>query len=138
MKNENIKYISIGIIILAIDLISKYYANSHFKISRNTGFSFSLFNTLPPFIIILISLVFLIIVILLTLNLLKTTKYSSQAKYSLSLIIAGSLGNLIERLFHDYVTDFISILFWSPFNIADIAIVLGIASLVIILFKDKS
>ena len=40
---------------------------------------------------------------------------------SLSLIIAGGLGNLIDRLFLGYVTDMIDFKIWSPvFNIADI------------------
>ena len=42
---------------------------------------------------------------------------------SLSLIIAGGLGNLIDRLFLGYVTDMIDFKIWSPvFNIADIAV----------------
>ena len=47
---------------------------------------------------------------------------------SISLIIAGGLGNLIDRIFRGYVIDYIDInpLFKYPvFNIADIFVVLG-------------
>ena len=51
---------------------------------------------------------------------------------SLSLIIAGGLGNLIDRLFLGYVTDMIDFKIWSPvFNIADIAVCVGAGFLIL-------
>ncbi|MFH1511492.1 MAG: signal peptidase II [Candidatus Woesearchaeota archaeon] len=42
-----------------------------------------------------------------------------------SLIMAGAIGNLIDRLFLGYVIDFIDLSFWPSFNIADSAITIG-------------
>jgi signal peptidase II len=45
---------------------------------------------------------------------------------SLSLILAGALGNLTDRLINGHVTDFIDIGPWYIFNLADSSIVVGL------------
>ncbi len=53
----------------------------------------------------------------------------------LSLVLGGAVGNLIDRLMHGYVTDFIQVWFgdWAfpSFNIADSAITVGAALLIV-------
>ena len=44
----------------------------------------------------------------------------------LSLVLGGTVGNLIDRLRLGHVTDFIDFGFWPAFNIADSAIVVGV------------
>ena len=44
----------------------------------------------------------------------------------LSLILGGTVGNLIDRLRLGYVTDFINFGFWPAFNVADSAVVVGV------------
>ncbi|MFA5115102.1 MAG: signal peptidase II [Candidatus Omnitrophota bacterium] len=44
---------------------------------------------------------------------------------ALSLILAGALGNLIDRLAFGYVIDFIDLRVWPVFNVADSAITIG-------------
>ncbi len=46
-------------------------------------------------------------------------------KLAISLIVAGALGNLYDRLAFGYVIDFIDLQVWPVFNIADSAIVVG-------------
>lgn len=48
----------------------------------------------------------------------------------LGLILGGALGNGYDRLFHGTVTDFIALHWWPTFNLADSAIVVGVAVLV--------
>ena len=43
----------------------------------------------------------------------------------LSLILAGGISNLIDRLHYGCVTDFIDVHFWPVFNVADIYISIG-------------
>lgn len=54
---------------------------------------------------------------------------------SLGLIVGGALGNLTDRLVHGAVADFFSFhyagFYWYVFNIADVAITLGVIGLVI-------
>lgn len=49
----------------------------------------------------------------------------------LSLILGGAIGNLIDRLYHGYVIDFIDFYYqswhWPAFNVADSAITVGAA-----------
>jgi len=56
---------------------------------------------------------------------------------SAALILAGALGNLIDRVFFGFVTDFIALSFWPAFNIADSALFIGAIILTITLFIDE-
>lgn len=68
--------------------------------------------------------------------------YKGRSKlldWSLALIIAGGIGNLIDRIFLGYVTDMFSLSFFPPiFNFADIAITLGCAFMVLFVIFGKS
>ena len=61
-------------------------------------------------------------------------------KYALSLILAGSIGNGIDRILKGYVIDFIKIKFidFPVFNIADIVINIGVLILIISHFRYKN
>ncbi len=41
-------------------------------------------------------------------------------------MLAGGLGNFIDRLLHGFVIDFIHIRGWPVFNVADILLVVGV------------
>lgn len=47
------------------------------------------------------------------------------------LLLGGSIGNLIDRIGRDGVTDFIAIGPWPPFNVADMAVTSGAILLVL-------
>jgi len=55
--------------------------------------------------------------------------------WALSLILGGAVGNVIDRLLHGYVVDFIQVhyggWFFPSFNIADSAITIGAACLIL-------
>lgn len=55
----------------------------------------------------------------------------------LSLLFAGTIGNLIDRITLGYVTDMISLTFMSfpVFNVADIALTLGVVGMAIYILK---
>lgn len=48
---------------------------------------------------------------------------------AVGLLAGGALGNLTDRVRLDEVTDYIDFLSWPPFNLADVAITLGVAIL---------
>lgn len=52
------------------------------------------------------------------------------------LLAGGALGNLIDRLFAGEVTDYIAIGSWPPFNLADVAITVGVVLMVLIYLRD--
>tara|TARA_B100000886_G_scaffold174295_1_gene119301 strand:- start:41 stop:376 length:336 start_codon:yes stop_codon:yes gene_type:complete len=96
--------------------------------SFNLGFVFSL-------------LVFFICLYLVWLIFINQEKSNNTQLISLSLILAGGLGNLFDRVFLGYVVDFIAITF-NPyvFNFADIYITIGIMLYLInyLLVKEKN
>ncbi len=58
------------------------------------------------------------------------------------LILGGAVGNLIDRLRHDYVVDFLDFQFggyhWPAFNLADSSICVGVAFLIGLTFFHKN
>ncbi len=49
------------------------------------------------------------------------------------LLIGGAVGNLIDRLMHGSVTDWIKLPHWPAFNVADMAITFGVIALVLVI-----
>lgn len=71
----------------------------------------------------------LIILILLSLIILSVKAYQKKdgwLAFWLGLVMAGALGNLIDRWLYGFVIDFIEVPFWSVFNLADCLVVVGI------------
>ena len=97
----------------------------NFTYVENTGGAFGLFSGR----LLLIGLDILIIYAVARLLLNKKYELDTKAKLGLSLIIAGGMGNLIDRIFRGYVIDYIDItelINIIVFNFADICIVSGV------------
>jgi len=59
-------------------------------------------------------------------------------RYGVSMLLGGAVGNLIDRVRIGYVIDFFDFRIWPIFNIADIAIVVGVGCIVYsVLFSNK-
>jgi signal peptidase II len=60
---------------------------------------------------------------------------------ALALVLGGALGNLIDRIQLGYVVDFISLhyqqYYWPAFNIADSAICMGVAMLLLDMLRSR-
>jgi signal peptidase II len=99
----------------------------------NTGIAFSLFSGSTGLIAVLTLVAIAVIAIVLV-------AYAGQHKLvpiGGGLLLGGSIGNLIDRISRDGVTDFIAIGPWPPFNVADIAITSGAALLVLALILSS-
>lgn len=92
---------------------------------KNTGAAFGLFASLGNNIFIIISIVAIILIIL---YLLRTD--DKLETLSLSMILGGAIGNLIDRVTISQVIDFIDFFVgkwhWPAFNVADSALTIGI------------
>jgi signal peptidase II len=103
----------------------------HLTYLRNTGAAFGFLagdRSVPRMaIFILISLIAIGCIVYLLKNL---RPGRNTATFSLSLILGGAIGNLIDRLRLGEVIDFIDLhwhrLHWPAFNIADSAITIGV------------
>ena len=71
----------------------------------------------------------------------KSSPDEKFLELSLSLILAGALGNLVDRIGRGYVIDFMDFHFnqwhWPSFNIADSCVSLGALLLIFILFFKR-
>ena len=111
-------------------VVEKIYVNEYldFILVFNTGISYGLFSGGGDFQKwILISLSILIVIFLLSFI---RNESSILSKLSISFIIGGALGNVLDRLTYGAVVDFISLhargFSWYIFNIADMFIVIGV------------
>ena len=95
------------------------------EILHNTGVSFSLFAGSSGLTIALVTLVIVVVVVLLV------TLPRAYA-IPISLILAGSIANLIDRIRWGYVLDYVAVGGWPRFNLADMAIDLGAALVVLV------
>lgn len=97
---------------------------------RNTGVSFGLFASYGQWPVILLTGA---VVGALAAWLVRMTSPRSAA--ATGAIIGGALGNIVDRFRHGGVTDFLDFHYagyhWPAFNLADAAIVLGAATLVL-------
>jgi len=55
---------------------------------------------------------------------------------AVGLVAGGAVGNLIDRIRQDQVTDFVELPSWPPFNLADVAITCGVLLLVLLYLRD--
>lgn len=98
----------------------------------NTGSAFGLFQDQTIFLVITAVIGIGAIVLYHATHSAKTLPLT----VSLGLQLGGAAGNLVERLQHGRVTDFIDLRFWPVFNVADSCIVVGVALLAWLLFMS--
>ena len=140
-------FLSLSIFVVLIDQFTKYlmfYNKSFidkdfllFKLDfvKNYGAAFNIFSGSRIFLS-LISIFFSILLIYLILR--KNTLNTFEL-YSYSLILGGTIGNGIDRIYRGFVVDFINlnIINFPVFNIADISINIGFIFLLYNIFKNK-
>ena len=107
-----------------------------FRLARNTGGAFSLFQAFTP----LLAVVALVVAFFLV----RAVRNAEDTLnlVALSLILGGALGNLLDRVFRSPgflrggVVDFVHIGAWPTFNVADSAITIGAILLVVWAFRS--
>jgi len=112
----------------SIKIINNFFYLTYVK---NTGAAWSILSGKQLFLIIFS----IIIVILLIIYLNKKKDYSKFEIIGYSLLLAGAVGNLIDRVVYGYVIDYLNFYIFNYnfpiFNIADSCIVIGIMLLFI-------
>ena len=94
----------------------------HIANVRNTGVAFGLGGDISAVVIgATIVLLFGLLVVLAARG-----RSGWQVWLPAALLIGGALGNLADRVREGAVTDFIDLPLWPTFNLADVAIVLGV------------
>ena len=145
--NSKLRYLFIICIFVFLDQFSKLYINLNinellnkelviFTVDyvRNFGAAFNIFSGNRLFLS-MISLISSIILF----NFIFLREDKVINKYGLSFILAGSIGNGIDRFCYGYVIDFIKIKYidFPVFNIADIAINIGVVIMILSYLRNK-
>ena len=94
----------------------------HFTHATNYGSALGLFS---GHTIALIAASLIVIGVLMALYW-PTPKTSARPQVTFGLMLAGATGNLIDWVVFGHVTDFIDVLPWFIFNVADVAILVGL------------
>lgn len=144
-----------GLVVIAADQITKYLVASNMQLNEQRDFIDGFINFwyihnkggawgfLSDRTWILISITIAAILVFLTL----IVKYAGKSRFlfwSSVFIISGGIGNLIDRILHGEVVDFLNFQFFDfpVFNVADCAVVLGVIMLLIYfvwdIFKSRS
>lgn len=142
--------ISMFIIILVIDLATKYWAYNylqdvgsipvienifHLTYVENRGAAFGILQD-QRWIFIVATVATLIFILW---YLRQMDPEIRILKIGLNLILVGAIGNLIDRVYLGFVVDFIDFRIWPVWNVADMAIVVGtIITIGIIIFYEKA
>jgi signal peptidase II len=137
--------------VLAADRATKFaierYTSPYFRFSvvsdivtlvhnQNPGIAFGVFsNSTSPWLAPLLLLSSTLVMVLLGWLLVSGRAGGHLAQLGLALILGGAAGNALDRLIHGGVTDFVEVRLgsyvWPAFNLADSAISIGAALVVI-------
>lgn len=141
LKPINYYFVFITLIIVFLDQLIKRYVKItrpnfnffFFNITylQNTGAGFGILKG-QVFILAIISL----IVTLLILYIYPKFSENKTPQTLLALFLAGTVGNMIDRFFNDYVIDYLATTFWPAFNLADTAITISVIGFVIYFCKN--
>lgn len=142
-------YIIIFFLVLLADQGTKYYISHNFiplnsvnfignliylTYVKNAGAAFGVLQNAQILFIIVTAVILLIILVYFIVSHSKNV----LLRISLILIMAGGVGNLIDRVRQGYVVDFIDLKFWPVFNVSDMSVVVGSILLAYyILFRYK-
>ena len=130
----------VAVLAVALDQVIKYLVETgldmHVQVdvlpllalyrTHNTGIAFSMFSDIGSLGLVAITLA---VVFFVTWIAVRTDPAQRLARFGFALIIGGALGNLIDRVWHGYVIDYV--LFHLPswsfaiFNLADAFITVG-------------
>jgi signal peptidase II len=108
-----------------------------FNLAFNTGMAFSQGTGIGPFIGIVA--LFVVVGLLIAIGRASSPLYTP----AVGLIIGGAVGNLVDRLFRSPgwfrggVVDFIDVQWWPIFNVADIAVTVGGALLILSTLREE-
>jgi signal peptidase II len=152
MRSNNIHWLWLSAGVILVDQLSKLVVvrklaylqevpllpHLNFKHMQNTGAAFSMFNTAPAAVFILLCAV-VSVAILIWLR--RHPHDQSLVAAAFTLILGGALGNATDRAMRGSVVDFIDFYIgnwhFAAFNLADSAITLGAGLLILDMLLEQ-
>ena len=131
--------------IVLLDQLSKFLMRANFRegehlkilpffqlsLVQNTGAGFGILKDMNLFLMLFS------IVVLLILLYLYQKEQNLHMRYSMVILAAGIVGNLVDRILIGSVTDFLDFLVWPVFNVADMAISSSVIAMCYFVFFKK-
>lgn len=113
----------------------------NFTLAYNTGAAFSFLAEAGGWQRWFFAVIAIAASVLLTVWIARTAQHKPREAFGLAFILGGAIGNLYDRIVHGHVVDFIVVHYqdnyWPAFNLADSAITLGAAVLIIDMLFSK-
>lgn len=152
---QNLRWLFLAAVLVAIDQTSKYFASKYLILGlphpvlpffnltllHNKGAAFSLLEHAGGWQFWLFVLVAITATIILVHWLWILQKHQATLAIAINFLLAGALGNLIDRVFHGYVIDFLQLYYrhwsWPVFNVADVCVDIGIVLILFLVFCKK-
>lgn len=143
------RFLWIAVVVVVVDQLTKLIAADflvrhgtleiapflNFALVHNTGAAFGFLSNAGGWQNAFFIVVAVMACIFILTMLWRMDKRFSLLSLGLVLVLGGALGNLIDRLLYGYVIDFIDVYYqswhWPAFNIADSAITIGAALLIL-------
>ena len=154
-KNTGFRLLWISVIIVIADQVTKQAIIDVFSLHeslqitpffnltyvRNYGAAFSILYDAGGWQRYFLSAVALLVSALILWWLKQASKEQVLLPTAFCFILGGALGNVLDRIMHGYVIDFLDFYIgnyhWPAFNVADSAIFIGAGLLIIDMFKNK-
>jgi len=148
-SRPQLKWLWISLLVIALDQVTKQIANTQLPLHQtvnlfpyfdwyltyNTGAAFSFLADAGGWQRWLFTLIAFSISVFIVQWIRNLPREETTTAISLSLILGGAIGNLIDRLYLGHVVDYIQVWLgsypWPAFNIADAAISVGAVMLLL-------
>ncbi|THB75591.1 MAG: lipoprotein signal peptidase [Gammaproteobacteria bacterium] len=149
-----LKWLWLSVVVVIADQITKILVLQNFQYQEsiaifpsfnlvhvhNYGAAFSFLSDAggwQRWLFAVLALVFSVLIVLWISRLKPGERFTA---IGLALVLGGAIGNLVDRIYHGYVIDFLDFYMgtshWPAFNVADIAISIGVVALIILSFFD--
>jgi signal peptidase II len=157
LRKKNILFLAIASLVVLLDQATKVWILATLKLHegfplidgffnivhvRNPGAAFGFLAGAPPLFRYLFFIAVTVAAIVLILHYLRASRIEDFSLVSaLALILAGAVGNLIDRIRFGEVVDFLDVYIgshhWPAFNVADSAITVGAGVLMAALLRRR-
>jgi signal peptidase II len=157
LRKNNILFLAITVLVVLLDQMTKAWILATLRLQegfavvgglfniihvRNPGAAFGFLAGAPPLFRYIFFMSVTAAAILLIFHYLRVSRIQeSSLILALALILAGAVGNLIDRVRFGEVVDFLDVYIgsyhWPAFNVADSAISVGAAILIMVLLGRR-
>lgn len=144
-----LKWIWLAVVVIFLDQLTKYIASTslvmhqpvavmpmfNWNLMHNPGAAFSFLADQGGWQRWFFAAIAAVVSIVIVLWIKRLEQHEKWQAIALALILGGAIGNVIDRIWLGYVVDFIQVYYqqwyWPAFNIADSAISIGVAMIII-------